>query len=55
MDLHVILFENVYNVSDPSVALSHWMDLFLDVINKQKKKKKKKAGEALNTSTMAEH
>ena len=53
MDLHVILFENVYNVSDPSVALSHWMDLFLDVINKQKKKKK--AGEALNTSTMAEH
>ena len=48
MDLHVILFENVYNVSDPSVALSHWMDLFLDVINKhapppqQQKKKEKK-------------
>ena len=59
MDLHVILFENVYNFSDPSVALSHWMDLFLDVINKhappQKKKRKKKAGETLNPSTMAEH
>ena len=52
MDLHVILFENVYNFSDPSVALSHWMDLFLDVINKhapphkrkKRKEKKKKSG-----------
>ena len=32
MDLHVIPFENLYNFSDPSVALSHWIDLFLDVI-----------------------
>ena len=45
MDLHVIPFEKVYNFSDPNVALSHWIDLFLDVINKHaplKKKKKKK-------------
>ena len=34
MDLHVIPFENVYNFSDPNVAPSHWIDLFLDVINK---------------------
>ena len=34
MDLHVIPFENVYNFSDPNVALSHWIDVFLDVINK---------------------
>ena len=33
-DLLVIPFENVYNFSDPNVALSHWIDLFLDVINK---------------------
>ena len=58
MDLHVIPFKNVYNFSDPNVALSHWIDLFLDVINKHaplKKKKKKKAGETANPSTMAEH
>ena len=45
MDLHVIPFKNVYNFSDPNVALSYWIDLFLDVINKHvplKKKKKKK-------------
>ena len=34
MDLHVIPFENVYYFSDPNVALSHWIHLFLDVINK---------------------
>ena len=34
MDLHVIPFQNVHNSSDPNVALSHWIDLFLDVINK---------------------
>ena len=34
MDLHLTLFENVYNFSDPNLALSHWIDLFLDVINK---------------------
>ena len=33
MDLHVIPFENVHNLSDSNVALSHWKDLFLDVIN----------------------
>ena len=33
MDLHVIPFENVYHFSYPNVALSHWIDLFLDVIN----------------------
>ena len=42
MDLHVIPFENVYNFSDPNVALSHWIDLFLDVINKHAPVKKKK-------------
>ena len=48
MDVHVIPFENVYNFSDPIVALSHWIDLFLDVIDKhaplkkQKKTKKKR-------------
>ena len=45
MDLHVIPFENVFNFSDPKVALAHWIDLFLDVINKHaplKKKKKKR-------------
>ena len=61
MDLHVIPFENVNNFNDPNVALSHWIDLFLDVINKHaplKKKKKieeKKAAETANPSTMAEH
>ena len=62
MDLHVIPFKNVSNFSDPNVALSHWIDLFLDVINKhaplkKKKKKKKKntTGETANPSTMAEH
>ena len=52
MDLHVIPFENVYNFSDPNVALSHWIDLFLDVISKhaplkkikRKKEKKKRIG-----------
>ena len=45
MDLQVIPFENVYNFSDPNVALSQWIGLFLDVINKHaplKKKRKKK-------------
>ena len=57
MDLHVIPFENVYYFSDPNVALSHWIDLFLDVINKHAplKKKKKKAAETANPSTMTEH
>ena len=50
MDLHIIPFENVYNFSDPNVALSHWIDLFLDVVNKHNKPPhphppKKKAGE----------
>ena len=54
MDLHVIPFKNVYNFSDPNVALSHWIDLFLDVINKHAPLKKK-AGETANPSTMAEH
>lgn len=53
MDLHVIPFKNVYNFSDPNVALSHWIDLFLDVINKHAPSKK--AGETANPSTMAEH
>ena len=34
VDLHVIPTENFYNFSDPNVALSHWFDLFLYVINK---------------------
>ena len=64
VDLHVIPFENVYNFSDPNVALSHWIDLFLGVVNKHaplkkekkgKKKKKKKKSETANPSTMAEH
>ena len=56
MDLHVIPFENVYNFSDPNVALSHWIDLFLDVINKYAPPPPNiKAGETANTSTMAEH
>ena len=58
MDLQVIPFKNVYNFSDPNVALSHWIDLFLDVINKHaplKKSRRKKAGETANPSTMAEH
>ena len=38
IDLPVIPFENVYNFSDPNVALSHWIDLFLDVINNPPKK-----------------
>ena len=42
MDLHVIPFKNVYNFSDPNVALSHWIDLFLDVINKHAPLKKKR-------------
>ena len=42
MDLHVIPFENVYNFSDPNVALSHWIDLFHDVINKHSPLKKKR-------------
>ena len=42
MDLHVIPFENVYHFSYPNVALSHWIDLFLDVINKHAALKKKK-------------
>ena len=41
MDLHVIPFENVYNFSDPNVALSHWIDIFLDVINKHAPLEKK--------------
>ena len=42
MDLHVLTFENVYNFSDPNVALSHWIDSFLDVINKHAPLKKKR-------------
>ena len=42
MDLHVIPFENVYNFSDPNVALSHWIDVFLDVINKHAPLEKKR-------------
>ena len=42
MDLHVIPFENVYNFSDSNVALSHWIDLFHDVINKHAPLKKKR-------------
>ena len=42
MDLHVLPFENVYNFSDPNVALSHWIDFFLDVINKHAPLKKKR-------------
>jgi len=45
MDLHVIPLENVYHFNYPNVALSHWIDLFLDVINKHaalKKTKKQK-------------
>ena len=34
MDLHLTLFENMYNCSHPNVALSLWSDLILDVINK---------------------
>ena len=45
MDLHVIPFENVYNFSDPNVALSHWIDLFLDVINKHASLKKRRRKE----------
>ena len=41
MDLHLIPFENMYNFSDPSLALSRWIDLFLDVINKHAPLKKK--------------
>ena len=42
MDLHVIPFENVYNFSDPNVALSHWIDVILDVINKHAPLEKKR-------------
>ena len=42
MDLHVYPFENVQNFSNPSVALSHWIDLFLDVINKHAPLKEKR-------------
>ena len=45
MDLHVIPFENVYNLGDPNVALSHWIDLFLDVINKHAPLKRRKRKE----------
>ena len=66
MDLHVIPFKNVYNFSDPNVALSHWIDLFPDVVSKHAPLKKsnnnnnnnnnnKKAGETANPSTVAEH
>ena len=34
--------ENVYNFSDPNLALSHWIDLFIDVINKHATLKKKR-------------
>ena len=40
--LCVIPFENVCNFSDPDVALSHWTDLFLDIINKHAPLKKKR-------------
>ena len=55
MDLHVIPLENVYHFNYPNVALSHWIDLFLDVINKHAALKKTKAAETPNPSTMAEH
>ena len=55
MDLLVIPFQNVYNFNDPNVALSHWIDLFLDVINKHAPLNNKKAGETPNPSIMAEH
>ena len=42
MDLHVIPFENVYNFSDLNVALSHWIDVFLDVINQHAPLEKKR-------------
>ena len=42
MDLHVIPFENVYSFSDPNVALSQWIDVFLDVINKHAPLEKKR-------------
>ena len=42
MDLHVYPFENVHNFSNPNVALSHWIDLFLDVINKHAPLKEKR-------------
>ena len=42
MDLHVIPFENVYNFSDLNVALSHWIDVFLDLINKHAPLEKKR-------------
>ena len=49
MDLHVIPFKNVYNFSDPTVALSHWIDLFLDVINKHAPLKKRRSKKKTKT------
>ena len=51
MDLHLIPFENMYNFSDPSLALSRWIDLFLDVINKHAPLQKK----LVKQQTVVEH
>ena len=42
MDLLVTPFENRYNFSDPNEAPSHWIDLFLHVVNKHVPLKKKR-------------
>ena len=49
MDLQLTLFENAYNFSDPNLALSRLIDLFLDVINKHAPLK------TPNPPTMVEH
>ena len=54
MDLHLTPFENMYNFSDPNLALSRWIDLLLDVISKHAPPQKE-AGETPNPPTMAEH
>ena len=43
IDLHLTPFENRYNFSDHNLALSRWIDLLLDVINKHAPLKKKRA------------
>ena len=42
MDLHLTPFENVYDFSDPNLALSCWIDSFLDVFNKYAPLRKKR-------------
>ena len=34
MDFHLTPVENMYNFSDPNMALPRWTDLFSDVISK---------------------